>query len=162
MGLNNLKFLDRNRAWAWGQAKRVSRSTNLSDTEEIHSSCVGRLAKARDAQSTDEFRALATAISRNASISQYHKKRRDLERERMYTLTRDCLGRGSAPSGADIEAATAAMMQLDPELREVLILTVKGKTSEQIAEIQGVSASTVRDRRQAAVKALKGACSDHD
>ncbi|MHA7814023.1 MAG: sigma-70 RNA polymerase sigma factor region 4 domain-containing protein [Phycisphaerales bacterium] len=158
MGIQNLIYASLHTKWVRNQAKKAARGTNHSDTEEIHSSCVGRLADARDAQSTEEFRGLSSAIVRNARNTQFRRSQSAARRERVHAQILP----DREPSSGETTYVLGRVMDLPAELREVLILTARGHTSDCIAQLQGVSPSTVRDRRQRALGFIREACDTHD
>lgn len=163
MGNINLHYSAQNDSWVRAQARRVSRRTRASDTDEIQSSCIRRLSSAKDAQSTEQFKAVTAKIARRASASQYHAKVNRVRREESHAIVCAYLRHEhQSASHSLIESATDSLMRLDPDLREVLILTLRGHKSDTIAELQGVPAYTIRRRRQEAIKLLREACAEDD
>lgn len=97
-------------------------------------------------------------VVRNQAISYRRSQRRRRDCESKVAMDRELWSRSATDIDArlDSQVATAALINLSDEEREIVILHLwGGLTFRQIAEVLQLSAATVHRRYQAALQALR-------
>ncbi len=102
---------------------------------------------ARQAQSPDRILAWLYRVVRNRAISHARSAGRRRKYEAAAASQMALWFEPSAGSSLDAKAATAALLELSPQHREVIVARIWGALSfEQIAELVGSSVSTAHRR----------------
>jgi RNA polymerase sigma factor (sigma-70 family) len=97
-------------------------------------------------------------VVRNQAISYRRSQRRRMDRESKVATERELWSRSVADIDArlDSQVATAALMNLSDEEREIVILHLwGGLTFRQVAEVLQLSTATVHRRYQGALQSLR-------
>jgi len=95
-------------------------------------------------------------VARNRAISAQRSQRRRQKRESEVAAQRKSWFTSSRWSSAELEEVTAALKEIDMDLREVVIARIWGGLSfQQIAELVSASTSTAHRRYEAGLEMLR-------
>lgn len=137
------------------QASRTARNSSHTDTDELLSILIRRLANMDDDdrfEDTQEFRAYSGRMMSNAAIDCARKQGRRLARETEYALLRQQAGTNKSLTDNECEQKTGEVIEENLMLNtgECLLMTMhaKGMTTKQISVADGLEEALVRKRIQ--------------